>query len=208
MSRKVIDLTGQRFGRLTVISRTQNTKKGQTRWLCRCDCGNESIVTGANLRNGNTRSCGCLHRAQLVAFGKAAKKHGEYGTRLYRIYRGIITRCTNHNDSRFHYYGKRGIALCPEWRNSFETFRDWALANGYTDKLTIDRIDNNGNYCPENCRWITQAKQTRNTCRNRIINGKTIAEWSELNGIPYKSLWKRLKNNWPLERAITTPLKK
>lgn len=148
-----IDLTGKRFGKLTVLHRGVNGKKVQ--WVCKCDCGKVTTVQGINLTNGHTRSCGCL-------ISESNTKHGQWNTRLYRIYHAMKQRCYNSNCAPFPHYGGRGITICPEWKNDFQAFHDWAMSHGYSDELTIDRIDVNGNYEPGNCRWTTKTWQSFN----------------------------------------------
>ena len=171
-----IDLTGQRFGRLVVVSRAES-KGNMTRWNCVCDCGNETVVYSNNLRRGYTQSCGCYrHEFELERLSKKkthGESHGKNKTRLYGIWSGMITRCFNEKSKRYEDYGGRGITVCDEWLNSFEAFRDWALSHGYSDELTIDRIDVNGNYCPENCKWATMAEQNKN---KRAVNGYKVKE--------------------------------
>lgn len=170
---RLIDLTGQRFGRLTVVSRAENDKNKTPRWRCLCDCGKETVVLGHLLRNGNTRSCGCFGREQKSALMKkyclehkvrspAHVTHNASKTRLYAIWCGMKGRCYGVKNSVYQYYGGRGIIVCNEWLHSFMAFRDWALSHGYQDDLTIDRIDVNGNYEPSNCRWLTLEDQQRN----------------------------------------------
>lgn len=152
---KLIDLTGQRFGRLTVVERVENDRSNQAHWMCRCDCGNVVVIRGDHLRNGRTKSCGCLNRDNK-------RIHGEHGTRLYNIWNNMKLRCYHPSSINFKHYGARGITICPEWLNDFKVFQHWALSHGYCDDLTIDRIDVNGNYEPVNCRWVTMKEQRRN----------------------------------------------
>lgn len=167
---RFIDLTGQRFGQITVVERTQNhiCAGGQhkTAWICLCDCGNTFVATSGNLRNGHHTSCGCLVADRMSAIGKQ-KKHGESQTRLYRIWAGMKSRCSNPNSTKFSIYGGKGVKVCTKWANSFEKFRDWAMSNGYADDLTIDRIDSNGNYEASNCRWATYSEQNKNRSKYR-----------------------------------------
>lgn len=154
---KRIDITGLRFGKLTVLRQDGKSSRNpwkHTTWLCKCDCGNTVVVRQGNLRSGNTQSCGCLKE----------NLRGSYSpnkNRLYNSWRAMKARCNNPNNNRFYAYGARGISVCKEWE-SFAGFQKWAIANGYADNLTIDRIDCNGNYCPENCRWIEPKKQSKN----------------------------------------------
>lgn len=201
-----MDLTGQRFGRLTVRELVKRSKSGAILWRCVCDCGNVVDVFASNLRSKDTVSCGCYRRDMAR---RIKTTHGGKGTRLYNIWHGIKLRCLNASDRAYENYGGRGITVCDEWRDSFEAFHKWAMANGYRENLTIDRSDNDGNYCPENCRWVTIAEQNRNRrfCYKITHNGQThtLAEWSKLTGILEETLRKRIKTyGWSVERALTT----
>jgi len=204
----MIDLTGKRYGRLLVLS--LNSKRGKFfYWNCICDCGKEVVVNGHCLKHGNTKSCGCLH--DELSRDRAKKQfttHGLRNTRLYSIWASMRTRCNNPNSHGFQYYGARGICICEEW-NDFQAFYEWAMSNGYAENLTIDRIDVDGNYSPENCRWVTPAEQTRNTRNNRIvtIQGEThiLNEWARIIGINRKTLSDRLNKNLPDNELVKPP---
>ncbi len=164
---KAIDLTGQRFGKLFVIEQTDSkiTPSGQKQrqYVCKCDCGNTVIVRSLSLRKGEAKSCGCLRVEQAKENLKTIKpKHGLRFTRLYGIWKNMIQRCYNPKAVHYDRYGGRGIKICNDWKDDPETFYKWAMSNGYTDELTIDRINNDGNYEPSNCRWITMKEQAQN----------------------------------------------
>lgn len=208
---KFIDLTGQRFGRLTVVERAGNDKSGHPQWLCRCDCENITIVGGTQLRSGNTKSCGCLSRetsAQNII--SINQTHGQSNTRLYYIWRSMKQRCMCPTCKSYKDYGGRGITVCEEWQQ-FEPFYEWAMQNGYRNDLSIDRIDNDKGYSPENCRWSTGREQSNNKRNNYTITcnrqTKTISQWSREIGIPKDTIRKRLVNlGWSVEKALTTPI--
>jgi len=192
---KIIDLTGQRFGRLVVVSRAENSKAGHPRWNCVCDCGGTTIADGQNLRNGHTRSCGCLIKEGAV---ESFRTHGMHETPTYGIWSCMKQRCTNPKHPSYKDYGGRGIKVCERW-SEFENF--------YEDMgeeprgLSLERKNNNGNYCPENCIYATQKEQTRNTRRTVLIEyqGKTqcMKDWAKELGINYATLRFRLQKHSP-----------
>lgn len=199
------DLTGQKFGRLTVIKRDGSDNFRLAMWLCKCDCGNFKRVRSRALQIGQTQSCGCLHK-EITAITHT--KHGGRHTRLYNIWCGIKARCLNEQTACFKYYGGRGIKICDEWTN-FKPFYEWSMANGYDDKLTIDRIDVNGNYEPNNCRWVTLKEQQNNRTNNHLITlGEktcTLKEWADSLGISHSTLLERIERWGNIEEALTIP---
>ena len=182
-----IDITGQRFGRLTAIKKVKVAS-----WLCKCDCGNEVIVPYSNLANGTQKSCGCWRRESKEIFAQRVKKHGGNRTPIYNKYCAIKQRCYNPNNHAYNRYGGRGIKMCDKWLNSFESFRQWAYANGYDEngELSLDRIDNNGDYSPENCRFTSRKEQQLN---------RECAIVCEYEGVKYTA-W-----NFAKEFGITSP---
>lgn len=202
---KIVDLTGQKFGRLTVISEAGRAKNGAKKWRCLCDCGNEHFVITGNLLNNSVRSCGC-YRKEYVRNKNYV--HGKSQTRLHGIWRGIKQRCFNPNENCFDSYGGRGITICKEWKDDFQAFYDWAINNGYADNLSIDRIDVNGNYEPSNCRWADNKTQANNKTSSNLLtmNGEThtVSEWAEITGIDRKTISDRIARfGWSAERALT-----
>ncbi len=169
---KTKDMTGQRFGRLVVLRREGSTPDGKAKWRCLCDCGNEVVVIGADLRNKRSKSCGC----RSIDVARACMTtHAESGTRLYKLWCSMKRRCYNPHDKSYYRYGRRGITICEEWRNDFQAFYDWAMANGYDEnapkgQCTIDRIDNDKGYGPDNCRWTDMKTQ----CNNRSRSGPLL----------------------------------
>jgi len=201
------DLTGQVFGRLTVVARSERerTRRGQSAfWLCRCDCGTEKVISAASMKSGLTKSCGCFHKDTVSSHGFSAE-------RIYSSWKGMIARCHNPIDPAFKNYGGRGIKVCPEWQN-ISAFREWAVNNGYDDALTIERVDVNGNYCPENCCFIPKSEQSKNRRNTLVITAwgeaKTASEWmeDERRKTPSLSILKsRFYKGWMPERLIETP---
>lgn len=184
-----------RFGRLTVISPFESDLHGHSRWVCKCDCGNEMVAYGTNLKRGLTTSCGCK-RKEVTKEKKTT--HGMYDTPLYHSWSGMLQRCKNSNDKLYHRYGGRGIKVCEEW-NDFENFYQWSIKNNYRPGLTIDRINNDDSYYPENCRWTDRITQGNNTSQNRRIVyreiTKTIAQWARLFKMDYNTLYRHLEKN-------------
>ncbi len=195
---KVHDLTGQKFGLLTVIGLAE-TDTRKTYWVCKCDCGNMKTVRSDSLLCGAIKSCGCIKRKQDEVNLTKNHRHKMSGTRIYSEWQGMKGRCYNKGSARYADWGGRGIEVCEQWRNSFESFYTWAMANGYQDNLTIDRIDNNGNYCPENCRWVGQQEQCRNRRSNINItignSTRTLMEWCEIFQVDYTNVNARYHRN-------------
>lgn len=202
------DLTNQKFGRLLALNPTDKRKHGGVVWFCKCDCGNFTEVKSSSLICGETKSCGCLYLEM-----PKSKKHGMNETRIYKIFTAMHQRCSNPNNPEYHNYGGRGIRVCNEWtgESGFVNFYDWALKNGYDCTLTIDRVNNDGNYEPSNCKWSTFIRQQNNkrTNHNLTYLGKTqsIADWAREVGLEYNTLRARIcKYGWSVEGALTIPV--
>lgn len=185
------DLTGEKFGRLTVIGLDESKQTRKTYWICQCECGGIKSARSDSLICGAIKSCGCMKREQdKVNLGRTT--HGQEGTRLYHIWQGVKRRCNDKNTVCYDRYGGRGITVCEEWNNSFVPFYEWAMNNGYTEELTLDRIDNNGNYEPSNCRWATMREQSNNRSSNiKITIGnatKTLIQWCEIFEVDYQTV--------------------
>lgn len=202
-------IIGLRFGSLTVLEHPANAR---SKIACRCDCGRIQTTCYFNLAHGRSKRCkSCMGKCnRRPKYGASIR--GSNFERLYWIWMRMRDRCTSPNRQNSHLYSLRGIKVCPEWQNDFAAFRDWSLANGYRDDLTIDRWpDQNGNYEPANCRWATQSQQMRNTRKNRLVTAfgetKTLIEWSEDSRCiaSYSALKSRLAKGWPAEHAISTP---
>ena len=187
---KSVDLIGQRFGRLVVIEKSEKRDSGgNVFWLCKCDCGKDTLVSTHSLKVGHCKSCGCYKIDVNREQGKQQfTKHGKADSRIYNIWCGMKRRCYHTNCNTYSNYGARGITVCDEWKNDFKSFYDWSMENGYSDDLTIDRIDNDGNYEPSNCRWITRKEQTRNRSITKTI---PIARIAEIDGITYQEAYKK-----------------
>lgn len=197
-----IDLTEKRFGSLTVLRLEIDVPGRKKKWLCKCDCGNEVVVSGGNLQSGHTQHCKlCGRKVQ----SEKVKTHGKSRTKLYYVWQGMINRCERESHKSYSDYGAKGISVCEEWHNP-EVFFEWAINNGYKEGLEIDRIETTGNYCPRNCRWISRAINANNKSNNKLIvhNGeeKTLAEWARYYNVNYKNLSRNLKKGYSLEDAV------
>lgn len=195
------NLVDKKFGRITVLKYMGCNKNKNSLWLCRCDCSKEKVIIGNNLVRGFTKSCGCLQREVC---SKNKKSHGRSNTRLFHIWQSMIDRCVNSKNKRYKNYGGRGITICNEWKDDFQKFYEWAITNGYKEEIlpnginkwTIDRIDNNGNYEPNNCRWATNMQQCNNTSINVIIKHgnetHTLSEWCRIYNIQTQTAGDRI----------------
>jgi hypothetical protein len=165
------NVVGQRFGRLVAVAKTRKYERGRTwYWECVCDCGNRTEVLRDSLTSGNTKSCGCYQRERqretAILVGHGNRRHGDsHGNQLYYVWHGMKDRCYNKNHRYYRWYGGRGIAMCDEWRGDYSLFREWATSHGYSPSLTIDRINNDLGYSPDNCQFITKKENTTKAWR-------------------------------------------
>ncbi len=200
---KIKDISGQKFGRLSAIKYAYTDKRHTAIWQCKCDCGNIVEVRGDALRNGTIRSCGCLQEDRLK---EALTKHGQSRSKLYKVYHSMKGRCYNKNSREYHNYGARGIAVCNEWLSSYETFYDWAIENGYRENLTIDRIDVNTGYEPDNCRWVNNKTQQNNKRNNIYLtyNNKTqtLMQWANELNLTYSCIHNRYERGWNIKEIL------
>jgi len=205
---KFVDITGIKFNRLTAVKFIEFGKSKMPRWEFKCDCGKIVVIFKREAVSGGTKSCGCFMLDNLNG-NSHNKIHGMVNSRIYSIHQGIMQRCENKTSSNYHRYGKRGIIVCEEWKN-FISFYKWAFNNGYSDDLTIDRIDVNGNYEPINCRWATSKQQANNKTNNVKIKFEglifTVSTWAELIGVKPGLLYDRVRQGWPINKVLMEPV--
>ena len=203
----MIDIMGMRFGKAVVCEDAGRNKRKEKLWICQCDCGNKFTATSYHLRSGHTKSCGCLQREKSALVHTT---HGKSHTRLWGIWIGMRSRCNLETHFNYALYGGRGIKVCDEWNDNFENFYKWAINNGYTDNLTLDRIDNDKGYSPDNCYWADNITQGNNRRNNHYITynneTKTIGEWAKIYTMNHQMLSYRITHlGWDFEKAINTP---
>lgn len=206
-----LDIVGKKFGKLLVLERIGLNKHKHYEFKVLCDCGKENIIEGRYLTSGKTKSCGC---GMVEGVKQSNTTHGMSGTRIYGIWNNMRARCYNKNSNNYDDYGGRGITVCNEWKSkhNFNNFFNWAMENGYSDELSIDRINVDGNYEPSNCRWVDMKVQANNRRSNveYYYNGeyKTLSEICDSNNINYQAVWKRIhKYNWSFEKAISESIR-
>lgn len=201
-----IDITGNKYGRLTVLYRNGRNSCGKIVWHCKCECGNETDVITSVLKSGQSKSCGCY---SLECSRKRMTKHGMSETRVYKIWKDMIQRCTNKNNKNYEDYGGRGIKVCDEWLD-FLNFYEWATINGYEDGLTLDRINTDNSYCPENCRWVDMFVQANNKRTTVMIEAagitRSLHNWARIVGINPMTLYNRIELGFSPEEALFTPV--
>lgn len=206
---KAIELTGRRFGRLVVNTRGDNTPQGLAKWLCSCDCGGIAVVRGADLRNGHTRSCGCIYIESAAAIAeKHTKTHGQSGAAIYAVWRGMLSRCGNTESASYPRYGGRGISVCERWKCFEVFFEDFGKCRP-SPRHSIDRIDNDGGYEPGNVRWALPVVQQNNRSNNVTIEFEGVrlstTQWARRVGITGAALAWRIANGWPIHLALREP---
>lgn len=197
-------ISGEKYGKLTVVELVTDGNANKRKWLCECECGGRKITSEDNLKRGHCKSCGCLY-SKIGGKSKHGTEHGESKTRLYKIWSRMIWRCERPSYKFYKDYGGRGITVCPDW-HSFKRFKEWANDNGYSDGLSLDRIDNNRGYSPNNCRWATPKQQANNRRDNVKIEyqgeERTIAEWADRFGFNYPRFYQALKRGYTIDRYI------
>jgi len=197
---------GAKFGRLTITALAGKGRDGSNRWSCLCECGNQTNVPAFKLRNGHTSSCGCLSRELAKT---RATKHGDSGSRLFNIWSGMISRCTNPKSDSWKHYGGRGITVCQEWLKDYASFKRWAESSGYAPDLTIDRIDVDLGYSPENCRWATKHEQAANKRNNlRTSDGRLAIPVAVQSGVSAAQFFRRRRSGMTPDEAIALPNKR
>lgn len=207
-----IDLRGFAFGEFTVIEEStpkiRNDGHKVRQWKCQCSCGNVRYLSTQEIKTQKRKSCGCRH---IEYSRKANTVHGDSHKRLHNIWSGIRQRCYCETDYHYQWYGARGIKMDERWADDYCAFKEWALNSGYSEGLSIDRINNNGGYTPDNCRWVSQKVQSNNTSRNHFITAfgetLTIAQWAEKSSFSYSTVNRRIRLGWSPERAVTEPLR-
>lgn len=214
---KHVDISGNKFGRLTAV-KVDHSDGHSNFWLCKCDCGNLIVVRLQHLRQGMTKSCGCLQRemrktrGERSKIGERTRTHGLSSHPLHNVWNGMKSRCYNHNHKYFHRYGGRGISICNEWKDNFLDFYNWCVNHGYKDGMTVDRIDNDGDYKPSNCRLVDYVKQANNKSNTIYVihNGKsyTISDICKITGLKRRTVYERVKKGLSFEEITNTELKK
>ena len=198
------DITGKQYNRLPAVKYIGKDKHRHNRWLFRCECGNYKIYEDFAVKDGRTKSCGCYNK-EILKSGVCRRKHGMNGTRIYRIWKGIHNRCNTDNPNDKNYKWYKDVSYCDEWQK-FEPFYKWAINNGYKDNLSIDRIDNNKGYSPDNCRWVTMKQQANNRRTSRFVtfNGRTqtVTDWMQEFGFTQTSFYRWANEGLTDEQVI------
>lgn len=199
---RLIDMRGQKVGLWTVIEQAGNTVNGAALWRCVCECGAERAVLGSDLRSGKSNSCGC---EGVNRIGDAARKHGDSKTRLYSTWKNMRRRCLDPRNSSYKHYGGKGVTICQSW-GEFSAFKKWSYDNGYADHLTIDRIDSNGDYCPQNCRWVSRTVQSQSRdYTQKAPDGEPWIQKALRAGLSKSAFYSRVATGWPIEEAALRP---